>query len=47
MNSGHRRALDTMMAFSMLWPSLGSPAANHPRMVTGLPSTLAKLNLWL
>mmetsp|Transcript_24182 Transcript_24182/g.45892 ORF Transcript_24182/g.45892 Transcript_24182/m.45892 type:complete len:318 (+) Transcript_24182:74-1027(+) len=39
--SGHRRALATTMPLSMEKLSLGSPAINHSRILTGSPSAVA------
>jgi hypothetical protein len=44
---GHRLACDTMIAFSMLKASLGSPAMSHSRVRSGLPSVAARLKCGL
>lgn len=40
--SGHRRALEMMIAFSTLFASAGSPAAAHARSCTASPSVAAR-----
>mmetsp|Transcript_27072 Transcript_27072/g.59096 ORF Transcript_27072/g.59096 Transcript_27072/m.59096 type:complete len:256 (-) Transcript_27072:1097-1864(-) len=47
MQSGHRRALSSMMAFSVLNSSFGSPWMFQLRIFTGSPMKSAKLNFSL
>lgn len=43
--SGHRRALATMMPFSVEKESLGRPAICHSRILTGSPRMVVRENL--